>query len=480
MPAPVQGDLGAARKYLEKQFGKGSLMNLSGSVELHKCIPTGHPFIDYVMGGGMPYGKMVEIYGQPSSGKTTLSLLIAAQAQRIHNNTGRVLWLDYEHAFDLRYFKRLGGLFDEDHFLVSQPSTAEEGLEIARIFVARELCDLVVFDSVAAMMSFKESGDWVDSSGNVTTDGKGKQQGGMGTTQIGLHARVITQGIKQLQAKIGPPEIGVIWINQIRTKIATGKGQQTRETTTGGNAIKFYSGIRLEMQRVSSKKGKLYDPIENKILDDQVVAINTRVKGAKNRCAPPFRQAVVTCTFGQGLDTETDLLKMATNHKLVSKGKTGWYSTKDIGATRNARGEADFKKLLREEPEIKAGLMIKVQDLLAKLSDLGMTVVDEEEAELERTDEILAIQPSFVGEASIQKDMQIIDITKEQTDPAVTTELDSLLETAESMPEQDLRAPVDFSSKKIAEFTEAARKTIDPSPDNLAIDTISRLPGYQE
>lgn len=386
--------LSQAEAYLEKCFGKGIIMDLTGAVNLFKCVPSGHPFIDYVMGGGVPYGKMVEIFGRPMSGKTTLSMLIAAQAQRQKNKTGRVLWLDYEHAFDKRYFLRLGGFVGRDYFLVSQPSTAEEGMEIARVFITRGLCDLIVTDSVAAMMSEKESGDWIDSSGNVTADGKGKQRGAMGDQQIGLHARVITQGIKQLQAKIGPPEVGIIWINQIRTKIATRKGQQSTETTTGGHAIKFYSGIRLEMQRVKSKKGKLYDPIENKVLDNQIIAIETRVKGAKNRCAPPFRDAVVTVTFGQGLDLEADLLRMATNHNLIKKGGTGWYSAKDIGATRNVRGEVGFKKLLKEEPKVKKFILDKLKPLLDNLDETVMTVVDEERED-EKIEEILTVKPSF-------------------------------------------------------------------------------------
>lgn len=393
------GDLASARKYLEKSFGKGILMNLTGAVELHKCISTGHPFIDYVMGGGMPYGKMIELFGQPSSGKTTLASLIAAQAQRIKNKTGRVLLVDYEHAFDLRYFKKLGGLIDEDHFIVTQPETAEEGLEIMRVFIAQELCDLIIVDSVAAMMSVRESGDWVDSSGNKTEDGKGKQLGAMGEQQIGLHARVITQGMKQIQAKIGPPEIGVIWINQIRTKIGTQKGQQTTETTTGGHAIKFYSAIRVEMQRIKSKMGKLYDPIENKILDNKIVAIETRVKGVKNRTAPPFREGIVTVTFGQGLDTEGDLLRMAANHALVEKGKTGWYSTTNIGASRNARGEEDFRKLLKEEPKVRKNLIDKVEALMEKIADTGglqvISVDSEQETDPETLNKVMSAQPTF-------------------------------------------------------------------------------------
>lgn len=419
MPAPAQ-DLGIARKYLEKQFGQGALMDLTGAIELHNCIPSSHPFVDYVLGGGIPYGKMIEVYGPPSSGKTTLSMLAVAEAQKKKNRTGRVWWGDYEHSFDLQYFTRLGGLIDSDHLLVSQPTTAEEGFEIARVMISRGLVDMVVFDSVAAMMSFKESGQWVDSSGNVTEDGRGKQQGGMGETQIGLHARVITQGIKQLSSQIGPHEVACVFINQTRTKIATQKGQRTTETTTGGNAIKFYSSVRLELQRVKSKKGRLYDPIENKILEDQVIAIETRVKGAKNKVAPPFRQAIITVTFGQGFDVESDLLRMAAAHKLVEKGPTGWYKTQALGASRNARGEADFKKLLKEEPKVRADLMIKVQDLLGTLGEQGMTVVDEEEADLEKAEQIMLASPTPSSDAVSKADVEAL-LDTDKPDTAETT-----------------------------------------------------------
>lgn len=491
MPAPVQ-DLGAARKYLEKQFGDGAVMNLTGAIEMHKCIKTGHPFVDYVFGGGVPYGKMVEVFGRPSSGKTTLSLLAAAQAQRQKNKTGRVLWLDYEHAFDVRYFKRLGGLIDEDHFQISQPTTAEEGFEIARVFMNRNLVDLVVFDSVAAMMSFKESGSWVDSKGDITEDGKGKQMGGMGEQQIGLHARVITQGIKQLNSMLGASEVAMIFINQIRTKIATKKGQQTTEETTGGHAIKFYSAARIEMQRVKSKMGKLYDPIENKVLDGQIVAIETRVKGAKNRVAPPFRQAIVTVTFGQGFDTESDLLRMATNHNLVEKGGTGWYKTESIGASRNARGEADFKKLMKEEPQVYQALMIKVTEKLDTLDDIGMVVVEQDEADLETADKILSTKPTFAGtpKQPITPPASIVPEKAEKLTlvegPTITREVEQEDEELTAMLDGEAdpkkgEAPTTMSvvtSPKMAKAETFSLIEGFPS-DNLAIEAINSIPDPQ-
>lgn len=482
-PKPVltegQKAVEAAKTYLAKQFGTGALMDLTGAVELHNCIHTGHPFVDYVFGGGVPYGKMVEIYGPPSSGKTTLCMMTVIEAQKKANRTGRVWWGDYEHSFDLEYYKKLGGSIDPDKLLVSQPTTAEEGFEIARVMINRGLVDAIVFDSVAAMMSFKESGGFVDGKGIIVEDGtKGaKKQGEMGSTQIGLHARVITQGIKQLNALIGQHDVACMFINQTRTKIATGPGQRTTETTTGGNAIKFYSSVRLELQRVKSKKGKLYDPIENKILDDQVVAIETRVKGAKNKVAPPFRQAICTVTFGQGFDVESDLLRMACAHKIVTKGKTGWYSTQDIGASRNARGEADFRKLLKEEPPIREALMTRVQDLLSTLSEQGMTVVDEDERELAQADAQADIVPNFGANA-------VIDVPSTEIKPPagpvsppkeVVAEDKDISALLSDDPEPDSLSDDEIHAKAVA-FVENTKDSVVGDSSNPAISVVQNLP----
>lgn len=346
-----------ARAYLDKTFGKGCIMDLEGAIsDTKEGIDGGHPFINYVLGGCVPYGKHIEAFGFESSGKSTWAYTVAGKAQKKKGQfrangkpfTGRVLILDYEHAFDKRYFKRQGGLTTEDHLIVAQPETAEEGMEILRVFIDAELIDLCIVDSVAAMMSFKESAAFVNSEGKDLQYGTEKQQqGAMGEQQIGLHARVITQSLKQLSGRMGSHGVSIIWINQIRTKIGTG-GRQTTETTTGGNAIKFYAAIRLEFRKVGGKEGKILDPF-TKTIKKGVVAMNVVVRGAKNKEAAPFKEAPVTVRFGDGLSVEDDLINLAINYKMIEKTGQGWYMTTKLGAARNARGEDDFRKLLRED-----------------------------------------------------------------------------------------------------------------------------------
>jgi recombination protein RecA len=395
--------LAMAHKYLEGAFGKGAVMDLDGAVETKNCIPTGHPYIDYVLGGGWYYGKHHELYGYESSGKSTLAYQGAANAQIKKNKTGRVLLLDYEHAFDVKYFRQLGGKTDRNHLQVAQPETAEEGFEIARVMIDNDLIDMMIVDSVAAMMSFKESGAYVNSVGDQVADGAkgGKQQGSMGEMRIGLHAQIISQALKQLSARMGKHDVATIWINQIRTKINTNR--PSSETTTGGNALKFYAAVRLEMRKMSAKKGKIYNPFENATVDG-IVAIQTLVKAAKNKECPPFREAPITIGFGTGMQVEEDLLQLAVKHKFIEKTGQGWYKCKALGATRDARGEQEFLKLLKEEPTVKKTLMDKVD--LNKLMD-GMTarvVPDEDDKTGEEDKDISALLSS--AEPGVQEQIE--------------------------------------------------------------------------
>lgn len=351
IPAPkTTSQLTTSLKYLEKRFGKGVVMNLLGSVDTMPCIPSGHPFVDYVMGGGFYFGRHIELFGPESSGKSTLAYMVAIQAQRLKFNTGRVLILDHEHSWSKTYFKKLGGLIDPEHLLVAQPDTAEDSLEIMREFVDNELVDLIVVDSVSAMLPEAEEAVFLNSSGNEVESGSGRQRGTMGKAHIGSQSLMMSQALKQMSARIDKKRVCVIWINQIRTKINT-TGGQTTETTSGGNALRFYATVRLEMRKIGAVKGKVFNRFENKTREG-IVAMRSIVKGAKNKAAPPFREAPVTIRFGSGLDVEDSILEFASLHNIVTKTGQGWYLTEALGATRNARGLDDFRKLRKEEPKI--------------------------------------------------------------------------------------------------------------------------------
>lgn len=353
--------LSVALSYLERQFGKGIATTLDAAVDKKDCIPTGHPFVDYVLGGGFYFGKHHEVFGMESSGKSTLCYQTAIQCQRMKFNTGRVLLLDYENAWSKSYFKKLGGQITGDKFMVSQPETAEDGMEVMRVFIDEELVDLIIVDSVSAMCPEDEEAIYYDTSGKEVdlsrvTD-KTKQTGHMGRAKIGSQSLVMSQGLKQLSSRINRKRVCVIWINQVRTKINT-TGGKTTETTSGGNALRFYAAVRLELRKIGATKGKLFDPIENKIKEG-IVAIQTVVKGAKNKEAPPFREAPIEVRFGQGIDVEKGILEFAVAQKLIAKGGGGWFETKDIGASRNARGIEDFRKLRIEEPQMWETLLKK-------------------------------------------------------------------------------------------------------------------------
>lgn len=339
--------LDASVKYLEKRFGKGTIIDLESLPAHRPSIRTGHPAIDWVLGcGGFPFGMHVELYGFESSGKSTLCLHLAAACQQMKYNTGRVLYLDYEQSLDMSYAKRLGVKTGKDYLLVSQPDTAEQGLEIMREFIDNELVDLIICDSVAAMLPQSETAEWGSSAEKHT----GGQTGEMGKSVIGSQSRVISQGLKQLSGRISSKKVCVIWINQIRTKINT-TGGRSSTTTTGGNALKFYAAIRLELRKTTTLKGKLFNPWENKIVDG-VVGMEVLVKAVKNKAAPPFREAPMMVRFGTGIDVEYTILDYACKTGFLSKGKTGWFNTESLGASRNARGLEDFRKLMKDEPKV--------------------------------------------------------------------------------------------------------------------------------
>lgn len=388
-----------ARTYLEGRFGANVLMDLDGAIENKDCISTGHPFIDWVLGGGIYYGKHHELAGLESSGKSTLAYTVAAECQKKKRNTGRVLILDYENAFDKKYFKALGGQLGEDKLIVSQPETSEEGFEIMRVVTDMALVDLIIVDSVAAMMSSRESGSF-DAANTAVGAGKSSQAGGMGEMQVGLHARVMSQGLKQITSRTNRNGVAVLWINQFRTKLNF-KGISSN-TTTGGNALKYYAAVRLEFVKKTTKVGKLYDPIENKTKDGPV-AMQTIVKCTKNKEAPPFREALTTLTFGLGFDADADMLNLAATHGVIKKGATGWYDLNQLGIDKKFRGEFAFLQAMREDPKLREVILSKLDwKALLEKSEMSHVVGD-------RSDEVDAKIEAILGGAFSGNEEQFED-----------------------------------------------------------------------
>ena len=300
---------------IEKQFGKGSIMRLGqqGGVTSVARISTGAISIDYALGiGGMPRGRVVEIYGPEASGKTTLALQVVAQAQR---HGGNAAFVDAEHALDPTYARKLG--VDLEHLLVSQPDHGEQALEIVEVLVRSGGIDVVVVDSVAALVPRAE------------IDGE------MGDAQVGLQARLMSQALRKLTGVVAKSRTCLIFINQLREKIGVMFGNP--ETTTGGRALKFYSSIRVDIRRIGAIKDA-----------DRVIGGRTRVKIVKNKLAPPFREAEFDVMYGEGISREGDLLDLAVDRRIVEKSGT-WFS---YGGERLGQGRENVKRLLREKPEI--------------------------------------------------------------------------------------------------------------------------------
>jgi recombination protein RecA len=302
---------------IERQFGKGSIMRLGGgeSVADVPAISTGSLSLDLALGvGGVPRGRVIEIFGPESGGKTTLALHIVAEAQK---QGGLAAFIDAEHALDVGYARKIG--VDTDDLLISQPDTGEQALEIAETLVRSGALDVLVVDSVAALVP------------------KAELEGEMGDAQMGLQARLMSQALRKLTGSISKSRTTVIFINQLRMKIGVFFGNP--ETTTGGNALKFYASMRLDIRKVSTIKS-----------GQDVIGMRTRVKVVKNKVAPPFRETEFDIIFGEGISREGDILDLAAEQGVVEKSGA-WYSYK---GERIGQGRDNTKLYLKENAEVMA------------------------------------------------------------------------------------------------------------------------------
>ena len=317
--------LAAALAQIEKQFGKGSIMKMGeGSVEKDlQVVSTGSLGLDIALGvGGLPRGRVVEIYGPESSGKTTLTLQVVAEMQKMG---GTAAFIDAEHALDPSYAQKLGVKLDD--LLISQPDTGEQALEIADMLVRSGSVDVVVIDSVAALVP------------------KAEIEGEMGDSLPGLHARLMSQALRKLTANINRTNTLVIFINQIRMKIGVMFGSP--ETTTGGNALKFYASVRLDIRRIGGiKKG------------DEVVGNETRVKVVKNKVSPPFREAIFDILYGEGTSREGEIIELGVAHKLVEKSGS-WYA---YAGEKIGQGKDNAREFLKANPAIAAEIEAKIRE----------------------------------------------------------------------------------------------------------------------
>lgn len=322
--------LQTALAQIDKSFGKGTVMRLGDRPEMNvEAIPTGSLALDAALGiGGVPKGRIIEIYGPESSGKTTLALHILAEAQK---RGGEVAFVDAEHALDPVYAAALG--VDTDNLLVSQPDTGEQALEITDALVRSGAVDAVVVDSVAALVPKQEI------------------EGEMGDTFVGLQARLMSQALRKLAGTINKTNCVVIFINQLRMKIGVMYGNP--ETTTGGNALKFYASIRLDVRRVESIKE-----------DGNVVGNKTRVKVVKNKVAPPFREAIFDIMYGQGISKWGELVDLAVQMEIIQKSGS-WFS---MGDERIGQGKDSVKSFLLANPEIADRVEAEVRENLWKLT----------------------------------------------------------------------------------------------------------------
>ncbi len=325
--------LTAALGNIERQFGKGSVMRLGdSSVNLNTgVISTGSLGLDVALGiGGLPKGRVVEIYGPESSGKTTLTLQVIAECQKAG---GTAAFVDAEHALDPTYAEKLGVKIDD--LLVSQPDTGEQALEITDMLVRSGGVDVVIVDSVAALTP------------------KAEIEGDMGDHHVGLQARLMSQALRKLTGNIKRSNTLVIFINQIRMKIGVMFGSP--ETTTGGNALKFYSSVRLDIRRIGAlKRG------------DEIVGNETRVKVVKNKVAPPFKKAEFDILYGEGISRESEIILLGVEHGLIEKAGA-WYS---CNGDRIGQGKENVRNYLKEHPEL-------AQELEAKIRDIVMPKVEE-------------------------------------------------------------------------------------------------------
>jgi len=334
MPADDRNErskaLDVAVSQIEKQFGKGSIMRLGikGAVAPVDSIPTGSISLDIALGiGGVPRGRVVEIFGPESSGKTTLALQVIAQAQK---RGGMAAFVDAEHALDATYAKKLG--LDIDNLLVSQPDNGEQALEIVEVLVRSGGVDVVVVDSVAALVPRAEI------------------EGEMGEAQMGLQARLMSQALRKLTGVVSKSKTCLVFINQLREKIGVMFGNP--ETTTGGRALKFYASVRLDIRRIASIKD-----------GDVIIGGRTRVKVVKNKVAPPFREAEFDILYGEGISREGDLLDLGVERKIVDKSGT-WFA---YNGDRLGQGRENAKQFLRDNPATTQA----IEDRLRKEIGLG-------------------------------------------------------------------------------------------------------------
>jgi len=319
--------LSAALGQIEKQFGKGAVMRMGdvSAVRDVDVISTGSLGLDIALGiGGLPRGRVIEIYGPESSGKTTLSLQVIAEAQKLG---GTAAFVDAEHALDPTYAEKLG--VDVDELLVSQPDTGEQALEITDMLVRSGSIDVVVVDSVAALTP------------------KAEIEGDMGDSHMGLQARLMSQALRKLTGNIKRSNTMVIFINQIRMKIGVMFGNP--ETTTGGNALKFYASVRMDIRRIGAiKKG------------DEIIGNETRVKVVKNKMAPPFKQVEFQILYGEGISREGELIDLGVKHGFVEKSGA-WYS---YGEDRIGQGKDNVREFLKQNPDIAGEIDAKLRALL--------------------------------------------------------------------------------------------------------------------
>ncbi len=332
---------------IERQFGKGALMRLGDKPKMRvNVIPSGSLTLDAALGvGGIPRGRVIEIYGPESSGKTTLALHIIANAQKAG---GLVAFIDAEHALDPEYAGNLGVNLDE--LLISQPDFGEQALEIAETLIRSGSVDAIVIDSVAALVP------------------KSELEGDMGDAQMGLQARLMSQALRKLAGIVSKSNTSLIFINQVREKIGVMFGNP--ETTTGGRALKFYSSVRIEIRRTSAiKKG------------DQVVGNRTKAKVAKNKVAAPFKVAEFDILYGEGISFNGEMLDLGVEHRLVQKSGS-WYS---YGETRIGQGREAARDFLKENQDVAGELEIKLREALGLLP--GSEEADAEAAEKNETSE---------------------------------------------------------------------------------------------
>ena len=319
--------LSSALSQIERQFGKGAIMRMGdpSAVRDIKVVSTGSLGLDLALGvGGLPRGRVMEIYGPESSGKTTLTLEVIARTQR---DGGTAAFIDAEHALDPQYAERIG--VDVDELLVSQPDTGEQALEIADMIVRSGAVDVVVIDSVAALTP------------------KAELEGEMGDSHVGLQARLMSQALRKLTANIKRSNTLVIFINQIRMKIGVMFGSP--ETTTGGNALKFYSSVRLDIRRIGAIKKR-----------DEVIGNQTRIKVVKNKVAPPFKLVEFDILYGEGISREGELIDLGVKHGLIEKSGA-WYSYQ---GDRIGQGRDNVREFLKEHEEIAHAIDTALRDML--------------------------------------------------------------------------------------------------------------------